>query len=374
MRQIIRFGVKEIKHFFRDKQSFIFVLIFPLILMGVLGTALTGAFNNERSPVEMDVLYKTDANDVLDDAFASFTSEVDDRGLHFQVLDTDEKGEEMVDNGEAAGFVYMDADGIDLYLQDAYSLESNILKSTLGSFTDTYNLANEIIQTSPNKADVLTSNGEHEFIQEHAIDSDETVGSMDYYVIVMTTMFVFLGAMFSSGLIAEERVRHTDVRLIIAPVPKRRILIGKVGGFVVIFSFFIFILFLFSLFVYNANWGEHLGLVALVLLSEIIFTVCFGMGIGYMMQSSGKANVFIMIVVQVSAFFGGAFFKLANPEGVMKVITKLSPLEWQNNALLNLIHANDMSHIVPTLLLNIGVGALFLFIPMLLLRNREGLL
>src|SRR5699024_9895324 len=125
----------------------------------------------------------------------------------------------------------------------------------------------------------------------------------------------------------DERVQHTDSRLLIAPVPKRNILIGKVSGFVAVFSFFILVLFLFSLFVYNANWGNHYGLVALVLLSQIIFTVCFGVGIGYITRSSGKGNIIVMITVQVSAFFGGAFFPVSNPDGLMKFLTKLSPLE-----------------------------------------------
>lgn len=374
MRQITRFAIKEMKHFFRDKRSFIFVLIFPIVLMGVLGTALNSAFNTGRSPVEMNVLYKTNADEVLEGAFADFTAETNEAGIEFESLEAGEDGEEKVDDGEASGFVYMDSDGVDLYLPDEYSLESSVLKSALASFTETYNVASEIIETTPEKASVLQFQVTHDFIQEHAVDSDKTVGSMDYYAIVMTTMFIFIGAMFASGLIAEERLQNTDARLMIAPVKKRDILVGKVSGFVVIFSFFIFVLFLFSTFVYNADWGEHLGLVALILLSQVIFTVCFGMGVGYITQSSGNANVFIMIAVQVSAFFGGAFFEITNPEGALKYITKLSPLEWQNNALLNMIYANDLSHIVPTFILNIGIGAMFLFVPMILFRNREGIL
>lgn len=374
MRQIIRFAVKEIKQCARDKQSFIMMLLFPLVLMGVLGTALTGAFNTDSSPVDVDVLYETEADDILTNAFDDFTEDVDDEGIHFHLLDTGINGEDKVDDAGADGYVNVNNDGLDLYLQNEHSLESNVLKSVLGSFTDTYNVASDIIQTAPEKADVLESQVEDDYIQEYAIDSDQSVGSMDYYAIVMTTMFIFIGAVMASGLIADEHVLNTDIRLLVAPVRKKDIFIGKVGGLVSVLGIITLVLVLFSLLVYNAYWGEHVGLVALILLSEIIFAVCFGLGMSYMIQSSGKANMIIMIIVQVSAFFGGAFFPIEEADGILKFFTQLSPLEWQNNALLTLIHAGDFSHVLRAILLNIGIGGLLLFVPLVLFRKREGVL
>jgi len=255
MRHIVTIAIKEIKQLIRDKRSFIFMLIFPLVLMGVLGTALDNAFNTEKSPVDMDVVYKVDADEELDEAFTGFADEVDDAGIYFQQAKNEKEGKQVVDNGDAAGYVSVDVNGIDLYLRNENTLESNILKSALHSFADSYNTVSEIIRVTPEKADVLTSEMDHDYIQEHAVDSDSSVGSMDYYAIVMTTMFILIGAMFSSGLIADEHTKHTDVRLMIAPITKRSILIGKVTGFVAIFSFFICVLVMFSVFVYQANWG-----------------------------------------------------------------------------------------------------------------------
>lgn len=374
MRQIIRFAVKEIKQSARDKRPFFMMILFPLVLIGVLGTALSGAFDTDSSLVEVDVLYETKADETTENAFQDFIDGIDGEGIHFHQLASDENAEEEVDDGDADGYVNVSNDGLDLYLQNAQSLESNVIKSVLDSFTDTYNLASEIIQTTPEKAGVLEASMDHDYIQEHAIDSDRSVGSMDYYAIVMTTMFVLIGAVIASDIMASEHVLNTDIRLMVAPIRKREILIGKVSGIVSILGFITLVLVLFSYFVYDVYWGENIGLVALILLSEIIFTGCFGMGISYMTQSGGKANMIIMIIAQVSAFFGGAFFPIEEADGVLKFITKLSPLEWQNNALLTLIHAGDTTYVLPTILLNIGIGGLFLFVMLVLFRKREGVL
>jgi len=374
MRQIIRLMVKEIKHSARDKKSFIMMILFPLVLMGVLGTALTGAFNTDSSPVEVDVIYETKANGTLSSAFEDFTGDMDDEGIHFKAVEPDKDAEKEVDDGNADGYVYVGNDRMDLYLQNEGSLESNVLKSVLDSFADTYAVASEIVQATPEKADVLESSQEEDYINERAIDSDQSVGSMDYYAVVITTMFVFIGAIIASGLIADEHVLNTDMRLMVAPIRKRDILIGKVGGVVGVLGLITLILVLFSIFAYDANWGDNIGWVAVILLSEVIFAICFGMGISYTLQSSGKANMIIMIIVQVSAFFGGAFFPIDEADGLFKFMTKLSPLEWQNHTLLTLIHAGELTHVLPTILLNIGIGGLFLFVPLFLFRKREGVL
>src|SRR5699024_2887807 len=327
MRQMIRLAVKEIKHSARDKKSFIMMILFPLVLMGVLGTALTGAFNTDSSPIDVNVIYETETDGTLPSAFEDFTDDIDNEGIHFQALDPDRDAEKEVDSGKVDGYVYVGNEGMDLYLQYEGSLESNVLKTVLDLFADTYTVANEIIQTTPEKADILESPPGDDYIDERAINSDQSVGSMDYYAIVITTMFIFIGAIIASGLIADEHVLNTDIRLMVAPIRKRDILIGKVGGVVGVLGLITLILVLFSIFVYDAYWGEHIGWVAVVLFSEVIFAICFGMGISYTLQSSGRANMIIMIIVQVSAFFGGAFFPIDGAEGILKFISRLSPLE-----------------------------------------------
>ena len=190
---------------------------------------------------------------------------------------------------------------------------------------------------------------------------------MDYYAIVMTTMVALYGAMGASNLIRGERIRKTGDRLIAAPITKAEIFIGKILGNMVANALCILLVVLFSKFVFQANWGDHLGVVLLILLTEVLLATSFGLGIGYITKTGEASIAIILVIVQLASIFGAYFVVEEN------FVTNLSPLTWANTAVMKIIYANDVGAALPVISLNIGISALFLFISIIALRRREGL-
>jgi ABC-2 type transport system permease protein len=124
---------------------------------------------------------------------------------------------------------------------------------------------------------------------------------------------------------------------------------------------------------FKANWGDNLGLVFIVLLTEVVFAVSMGIGLSFITKTSAAPSVIIMLFVQLSSFFGGAYFKIENPEGVFKFITELSPLTWMNTAVTKIIYANDFMAAIPAISINIAGSLLFLLVAVVSLQRREGL-
>ncbi|MDY0395322.1 ABC transporter permease subunit [Virgibacillus halophilus] len=197
-----------------------------------------------------------------------------------------------------------------LEINKSDSLEASILQGTLAAFVKQYNLGSVIAKEVPEKQASLFANKEKEdFIKEKTITGDKQPGSMDYYAIVMTTMIALYAAISASFLITAERTRHTADRLMIAPVKKSNIFAGKVLGSIVINAVCIAAVVIVSIVALHANWGSHPGLVSLLLLSEIIFAISFGLGISYMTKTPAAARVIIMTVVQVASFFWRGIFQ-----------------------------------------------------------------
>ena len=96
----------------------------------------------------------------------------------------------------------------------------------------------------------------------------------------MTTMVALYGAMGASNLIRGERIRKTGDRLI-GTYNESGNFIGKILGNMVANALCILLVVLFSKFVFQANWGDHLGVVLLILLTEVLLATSFGLGIGY---------------------------------------------------------------------------------------------
>ena len=124
---------------------------------------------------------------------------------------------------------------------------------------------------------------------------------------------------------------------------------------------------LFSKFVFQANWGDHLGIIFLILLTQVFLAISFGLGIGYITKTAEASRAIIMVGVQLASIFGGAYFVIEE-----NFVTNLSPLTWANTAVMKIIYANDVGQRLPVISLNLGISALFLLIAIIALRRRRG--
>jgi ABC-2 type transport system permease protein len=367
---IVNIAIKEIKRDFQDIRTLFFMLAFPIVLMLVLGTALTNAFDSQISIGKIHVLYKDDANGGISQSFSAFTKQASTSDIQFEKTMDAADGKKAVLADKYDAFVVIHNDGIQLYQGEQNSIEASIVQGMLKTYTDKYNLAVQVAKVAPGQVtSVLTSGNHGQYIKEMSLNSPKQPGSMDYYAVAMTTMIALYAAMGSSHLIRGERVLKTADRLMTAPVSRGEILIGKILGSLVLNSLCVFIVVAFSKFVFKANWGDHLSIVLLILLSEVILAVAFGLGISYLAKTGAAANMIIMITVQLASMFGGAYYKVSDTSG----IASFSPLTWANTAITKIIYANDLAAAIPPLSLNLGISALFLAIVIISLRRREGL-
>lgn len=367
-------ALKEIKQTFRNVRTFVFMLAFPIVLMLILGTAFSNVFDSKVSVGDIHVLYKNTAGPELNSYFQSFAKQAGKSGVHFKLASGNIDGKKEVKENNYTAYVEISDIGMKLYGSDRNSIEESIVQGMLASFANKYNVAAAVAGVDASKVSTaMTSGTGHGFIKERSLQAAKQPGSMDYYAMAMTTMIALYGAVYASTLIRGERVRNTALRLAAAPVKKGEIFLGKILGCLVMNALCLLVVVGFSHYAFKANWGDHVGIVLLVLLTEVFLAVSFGLGISYMAKTGEAARMIVMLVIQLSSFFGGAYFKIENPKGIMHVITQLSPLSWMNNAITKIIYANDLTAAIPTISLNLGISALFLGIAIISLNRREGL-
>ncbi|MEC1477834.1 ABC transporter permease [Bacillus haynesii] len=366
---------KEIVSAFRDKRTFLFMLAFPIVLIMILGTALANAFDQQAAAVgEVHVLYKDKSDEAFSQGFKTFAKEAKTSGVHFKKVLSDMDGRQEIKQGNYDAYLEIENSGIKLYQMDKNSMKTSIIQGMLTAFANRYNAAAEIIKAAPEQAGAVLgdTSGDH-YIKETSLSSDRKPSSMDYYAVAMTTLIALYSALSASYLIRGERLGKTADRLIAAPVHKGEIFVGKLIGNLVTNGLCIFAVVIFSKYVFKANWGDHLGLVAAVLFSIVLFAVCLGLGVSYLTRTGEAAVAIINVLIPLVAFFGGAYFPVDGPEGVLALIKDLSPLAWTNEAIMNIIFADDLAAGLPAILLNIGLSLLFLLIAVVSLQRREGL-
>lgn len=365
---------KEIVSAFRDKRTLLFMLAFPIVLIMILGTALTNAFDQQAAVGEVHVLYKDKSDGAFSQGFKTFAKEAKTSGVHFKKVLSDMDEKQEIKQGNYDVYLEIENSGIKLYQMDKNSMKNSIIQGMLTAFANRYNAAAEIIKAAPEQAGaVLGDTPGDNYIKETSLSSDRQPNSMDYYAVTMTTLIALYSALSASYLIRGERLGKTADRLIAAPVHKGEIFAGKLIGNLVTNGLCIFAVVAFSKYVFKADWGDHLGLVAAVLFSIVLFAVCLGLGVSYLTRTGEAAVAIINVVIPLVAFFGGAYFPVDDAEGVLALIKDMSPLAWTNEAIMNIIFANDLAAGLPAILLNIGLSLLFLLIAVVSLQRREGL-
>ncbi|MDA1476749.1 ABC transporter permease [Bacillus changyiensis] len=371
---ILNIAKKEIISSFRDKRTLFFMLLFPIVLIMILGTALSNAFDKQLKVDDVRVLYQDQSSGGLAKGFEVFTKEAKKSGVDFKKISTGMNGKQEVKQGHYDAYVEVKDSGIKLYQSDKQNIKTSIIQGMLTAFSNQYKAVREIIKVNPQHAKMALANHSHDnYIKETSINSDKQPRSIDYYAVTMTTLMALYGAMHASFLIRGERLGKTADRLMAAPLRKGEIFAGKLLGCMLTNAICIFLIVTFSKSVFKANWGEHLGAVLIVLLTVVLFAVSLGLGIGAMTKTGEAAKAIIGVFIPLVGFFGGAYFPLGHMEGAIAVIKKLSPLTWTNEAITNIIFSNDISAMFPAIAVNTGLSSLLLLIALVSLRRREGL-
>lgn len=368
-------ALKELKQEARNRWTLVFMLAFPIVLMLILGTALSNAFDSTAQVGDIRVLVKDNGdNPALTQAFKAFAQETAGMGLTFETLAPGADARKEVEADHYDEYVELNGQGVLLYLSGRDAIQGNVVQGMLTAFAQQYNAIMAIEKNAPGQSEGAMAAGavnNRDYIKETSIAADRQPGSLDYYALAMTTMIALWGSLSASRLITGEIRQGTSIRLAASPIAKGEIFAGKVLGNVVINLLCVILLILFSKYVFKAYWGEHPGAVLAVLGSEVIMAVSLGLAVSYVLKEAATQGV-ILIFTQVAAFLGGAYFPMGEL-GPMGAAAKLSPVRWANVAITQIIYNNQVSAMWPVVALNLSLGVVLLAVAAWMMRRKEGL-
>ncbi|MCD9022414.1 ABC transporter permease [Cohnella silvisoli] len=372
---ILNIAIKEIKAALREKGTFVFMLAFPVILMLILGTALTNVFSSNTPVGNIELLYKNEAaSPQLTQYWQGFAKAIEQEGVKITPLAAGTDGKLEISEDRYSAYAELSNEGITYYGSSKQTIESNILQGMLTTFADRYNMAAAALKSDPSKAEAIIRNASApgEYIRETALNPDKQPGSIDYYAMAMTTMIALYSALSGTFLFRGERIRNTALRLMAAPVSKGEIFAGKVIGCTLINLLCVLAVVLISKFAFQADWGNHFGMVFLILVTEVILAVSLGLGLSYILKGDTSRSV-VMIFLQIASFVGGAYFPIMGTDSFLGFVTNLSPLRWANKALAQIIYNDNVAGALPAIGLNVGIAAAFLLIAIISMRRQEAL-
>ncbi len=195
---------------------------------------------------------------------------------------------------------------------------------------------------------------------------------LDYFYPGALIMIVLFTSIFTMMSVIEDRKEGFLLSVLVAPVPRTAIVLGKVLGGTTLSAVQGLIFLVFAPFA-----GVHLDLLQVLLVAVVVFLVSFsltalGFAIAWPMDSSqafhGIVNLFLIPLWLLS----GALFPLAGASGWIRIIMRLNPLTYGVEALRALLYPGagtnfPLSSAMATLLL----FSLVMFGLALLMANRR---
>ncbi len=195
---------------------------------------------------------------------------------------------------------------------------------------------------------------------------------LDYFYPGALIMIVLFTSIFTMMSVIEDRKEGFLLSVLVAPVPRSAIVLGKVLGGTTLAAFQGMIFLVFAPFA-----GVHLELVQVLLVAVVVFLVSFsltalGFAIAWPMDSSqafhGIVNLFLIPLWLVS----GALFPLAGASGWIRIIMRLNPLTYGVEALRGLLYPGaETTFPLPSALATLLLFSLVMFGAAFLMANRR---
>lgn len=368
--EILNIAVKEIKCIFRNKKILVMDIIFPLILIFVLGTVLSGALNKSPDIKDVNVGYTISSSGDLGTSFSKFVDSGNKLHMKFLKFKSYEQGIKAVENKDCEIFVEVKDSKILLYKNNSYDFEGSLVESVIRAFAQRYNAVASIADINPRALSGLDNDiASINLVKNTSLQGKREPCSMDYYAVSMLTLILMYSALTGLYSILDE-VKTMD-RVFCSPVNKNVILAGKLIGYMLFSAVQIMFLIVFSKYVFNAYWGAHIGIILLIALAESIMTMSFGMAMAFLIKDHNSSRSIVNLVIVVMGFLGGAYFPIDNIGKALQQVSSISPIKWINNSIFQIIYSNDYSMAGVSIVISLAAAAVFVFITSFSYR-REG--
>jgi len=195
---------------------------------------------------------------------------------------------------------------------------------------------------------------------------------LDYFYPGALIMIVLFTSIFTMMSVIEDRKEGFLLSVMVAPVPRSAIVLGKVLGGTTLAAIQGLIFLAFAPFV-----GVHLGFEDFLLVVLVVFLVSFaltglGFAIAWPMDSTQAFHAIINLFLIPLWLLSGALFPLSGASGWLRLLMRINPLTYGVEALRVLLY--PASPVVSSLLVclaALGLFTLVMFVLSFIMVNRR---
>jgi ABC-2 type transport system permease protein len=195
---------------------------------------------------------------------------------------------------------------------------------------------------------------------------------MDYFYPGALIMIVLFTSIFAMMSLIEDRKEGFLLSVLVAPVPRSAIVLGKVLGGTTLAAIQGMIFLIFAPFA-----GIHLNLLQILFVGVVVFLVAFaltalGFAIAWPMDSTQAFHGIINLFLIPLWLLSGALFPLSGASGWIRILMYMNPLTYGVEALRILLYPGmDTTFPLPSAMATLILFSLVMFGLAFLMANRR---
>jgi ABC-2 type transport system permease protein len=384
----VHIGVKDLKVTVRDRTATGILLLMPMLLIVILGSALGDlSANISKIPVAIVNMDDGEVGARIADSFFTDTA-LKDLFLSSRMRDPLEARAE-VERGNLAGALVLPHDltrrintgkpsELVVYVDPGRQISGTVFRSVAEGVSTQVSAASIAARTAAYYASGLQVS-DPAFIgtvigkavqsasDTRALDAvklEETtatrgkeISMISYYAGGMSVMFIMFGAMFGAFALVGERDEWTLPRLMMTPASRMDIVGGKMLGVFMVGVTQFAVLYAFTSAI-GVQWGDPVAVAALAI---ALVAAATGMSIliAAIAKTTRSVSGIAQIVIQFMAAVGGSFFPVAQFPAWLQPLHYFTVNGWAIDGILETMRGGSIVSVVPSIVALLGMAVLF---------------
>ena len=368
---------KELMHFFKNKMDIVTMVIFPIVLILVMGTSLKGIMNIDTNIFKDEVVfYSIDCkNNTYIKIFEIIKSNLEKNyNIKFKLIEDITYAKENVNLEKSLAYISINNNGYEFYRnENGENISQKIFRNMFEQFLHKNSLVETISENNINIVNYKSINEQVINLKEKNLNSNG-VDSYTYYTFAELVLIILYISSITSISLYKEKYLNTMSRMRICNISYLSILTSKVVLGIIIGIIQISVVFIVSRFMLNVNWGNNLVSIFLVLICLIIFSSILGVVTSVIFKDHKTSTSVCNILIIIMGLLGGSYMpiSLITSSPITNLVAKISPTYWANISILSLSYGIKTIYPYISIIISIGLSAFLTLIGLIFYKNKAG--
>jgi ABC-2 type transport system permease protein len=353
--QIWTVAQKDLRHVLRDRTALVMMFAVPLLLMGLLGAALNGAFKNSAAVVTVPVV-NHDHGTMSKKLIASLRAVP---SLKVQMKTDTAAVEKAVRNGDQVAVVIIPA-GFTAQMQSAHPAAHVTFYTVSNNASVSAQVAQQVVANRVQRfafagivaravTSAQTANGGHvnpsaaQRLAASAVrqlDSappvamktinatGRTLNEQDNTVPGYALMFALFALAGGAGSILQEKEDGTFKRLLVAPLPPNALLGGKLLAQFIQTALQLSVLFVLGSLLFHIDLGTSIPALALIIIGTSFAATGLGLILVSFVKNQRQLRPITTLIVLSFSALGGSWWPISIEPAWMQSLSKVTLNSW----------------------------------------------